>query len=65
MWNDAAHDVFVFRRLTRFMMFTGFRLAEIVGNGSGEIMFITYGCLFWCIDNVMVAAPTRAHSSST
>jgi hypothetical protein len=59
-WSDAAHDVFVFRRLTRFMMFTGFRLAEIVGNGSGEIMFITYGCLFWCIDNVMVAAPTRA-----
>ena len=42
-WSDAAHDVFVFRRLTRFMMFTGFRLAEIVGNGSGEIMFITYG----------------------
>ena len=25
-----------------------------------EIMFITYGRLFWCIGNVMVAAPTRA-----
>ena len=45
-WDDTAHDVFIFRRLTRFMMFTGFRLAEIVGNGSGEIMFLTYGCLF-------------------
>ena len=50
----------VFRRLTRFMTFTGFRLAEIVGDGSGEIMFITYGRPFWCIGNVMVAAPTRA-----
>ena len=62
-WDDAAHDVFVFRRLIRFMMFTGFRLAEIVGNGSGEIMFLTYGCLFWCIDNLMVAKPTRAQLS--
>ena len=25
-WDDTAHDVFIFRRLTRFMMFTGFRL---------------------------------------
>jgi len=58
-WDDAAHDVFIFRRLTRFMMFTGFRLAEVVGNGSGEVMFLTFGCLFWCIDNVMVARPTR------
>ena len=59
-WDDTAHDVFIFRRLTRFMMFTGFRLAEIVGNGSGEIMFLTYGCLFWCVDNVMIAKPSRA-----
>ena len=59
-WDDAAHDVFTFRRLIRFMMFTGFRLAEIVGNGSGEIMFLTYGSLFWCIDNLMIAAPSRA-----
>ena len=59
-WDDTAHDVFIFRRLTRFMMFTGFRLAEIVGNGSGEVMFLTYGCLFWCIDNVMVSKPARA-----
>jgi len=42
------------------MMFTGFRLAEIVGNGSGEVMFLTYGCLFWCIDNVMISKPARA-----
>lgn len=59
-WDDAAHDVFTFRRLIRFMMFTGFRLAEIVGNGSAEIMFLTYGSLFWCIDNLMIAAPSRA-----
>ena len=60
-WDDTAHDVFIFRRLTRFMMFTGFRLAaETVSNGSGEIMFLTYGCLFWCVDNVMIAKPSRA-----
>ena len=64
LWDDSAHDVFIFRRLVRFMMFTGFRLAEIVGNGSEEVMFLTYGCLFWCIDNLMVASPTRAQLAS-
>ena len=59
-WDDAAHDVFIFRRLIRFMMFTGFRLGEVVGNGSGEIMFLTFGCLFWRIDDLMVSAPTQA-----
>ena len=60
-WDDTAHDVFIFQRLSRFMMFTGFRLvAEIVNNGSGEIMFLTYGRLFWCVDNVMIAKPSRA-----
>ena len=59
-WDDTAHDVFIFRRLSRFMMFTGFRLvAEIVNNGSGEIMFLTYGRLFWCVDHVMIAKPSR------
>ena len=60
-WDDTAHDVFIFQRLSRFMMFTGFRLvAEIVNNGSGEIMFLTYGRLFWCVDHVMIAKPSRA-----
>ena len=59
-WDDATHDVFIFRRLIRFMIFTGFRLAEIVGNGSPEIMFLTFGCLVWRINNVMVDKPTRA-----
>ena len=36
--HRTARDVFIFRRLTRFMMFAGFRLsAETAGNGSGEI----------------------------
>ena len=40
MGHRTARDVFIFRRLTRFMMFAGFRLAaETAGNGSGEIMF--------------------------
>ena len=38
--HRTARDVFIFRRLTRFMMFAGFRLAaETAGNGSGEITF--------------------------
>ena len=37
-WLDSTHDVFIFRRLARFMIFTAFRLGEIVGNGSSEIM---------------------------
>lgn len=27
-------------------------------------MFLTFGCLFWCIDGTMVAAPTHAQLSS-
>ena len=38
--HRTARDVSIFRRLTRFMVFAGFRLAaETAGNGSGEITF--------------------------
>ena len=36
--HRTARDVSIFRRLTRFMVFAGFRLAaQTAGNGSGEI----------------------------
>jgi hypothetical protein len=59
-WSDAVHDVFMFRRLNCFLMFTAFRLGEIVAHPSGEIMFITRACLFWCIAGVIISDPTAA-----
>ena len=59
-WTDADHDVFVFVRLNVFLMYTAFRLGEIVAHRSGEIMFITYACLVWCICGVIVIDPTPA-----
>ena len=59
-WSDAMHDVFIFRRLNCFLMFTAFRLGEIVSHPSGEIMFITRACLFWCIAGVIIVNPTAA-----
>ena len=67
MGHRTARDVSIFRRLTRFMVFAGFRLAaETAGNGSGEITFhiLTYGYLFWCVDNVVIAKPSRAQPLS-
>ena len=58
-WDDADHDVFMFRRLNKFMIHTGFRLGEIVRHVSGEIMFLTFCRLTWLINNVVVARPTR------
>jgi hypothetical protein len=38
-WCHLGHDVFMFRRLNRVMIFTAFRLGEVVGHTSGEIMY--------------------------
>ena len=45
-WTDADHDVFIFVRLNVFLMYTAFRLGEIVAHRSGELgaqVFFTQG----------------------
>jgi len=59
-WSDDDHDVFMFRRLNVFMMYTAFRLGEIVAHASGEIMYITRACLVWCICGMIIVDPTPA-----
>lgn len=63
-WCDSQHDVFILRRLTCFLMHTGFRLAEIVGNGSSEVMYLTLDCLTWRINGVMIQRPSREQLAS-
>ena len=58
IWTDDDHDVFMFRRLNVFMMYTAFRAGEIVKHTSGEIMFITRACLVWSIGGVLIVDPT-------
>ena len=50
----------MFRRLIVLLMFTGFRLAEIVAHTSGEIMYLTFESLTWLIGGVVVIEPTLA-----
>ena len=63
-WTDTSHEVFVFRRLVRVLMFSGLRLGEIVGNGSGEVTYITLDCVAWRINGVIVKNPTAAQLHS-
>jgi hypothetical protein len=42
------------------MMWTAFRLASIVGNGSSEVMYLTRGSLNFRISGVWYTNPTRA-----
>jgi hypothetical protein len=63
-WTDTSHEVFVFRRLIRVLIFSGLRLGEIVGNGSGEVTYITLDCVAWRIDGVIVKNPTAAQLNS-
>ena len=63
-WTDDQHDVFILRRLCCFLMHTGFRLAEIVGNGSAEVMYLTLQCLTWRINGKFITHPTRAELAS-
>ena len=58
-WSDTVHDVFIFRRLIVFMMFTAFRLGEVVGNATPEIMYLTWSSLMWFIGGVYLRVPSR------
>ena len=58
MWSDAEHDVFMFRRLSIVLIFTAFRLGEIVAHSSGEIMYLTFESLSWLIGGVVISDPT-------
>ena len=57
-WNDSNHDIFMSRRLNLVLIFTAFRLGEIVGNRSEEIMYLTFASLVWRINGIMVRSPT-------
>ena len=59
VWSDSNHRVFMFRRLNRFLIRTGFRLGEIVAHTSGEVMFLTRASVYWRIDGVWHRAPSR------
>lgn len=63
-WTDACHEVFVFRRLIRVLMVSGLRLGEIVGNGSGEVTYVTLDCVAWRINGVIVKNPSAAQLNS-
>ena len=58
-WTDTNHDVFMFRRLNVFLMWTAFRAGEIVRHSSGEIMYITRACLVWSICGIILTDPTE------
>ena len=60
VWSESNHVVYVFLRLSLFLIRTGFRLAEIVAHTSGEIMYLTFACLMWRINGVWFAAPSAA-----
>ena len=57
-WTDSDHDVFMFRRVSVVLIFTGFRLAELVEHTSGEIMYLTFESLSWLIGGVVVTDPS-------
>ena len=60
-WDPSSnHDVFMFMCLNLFMMHTAFRLGEIVAHRSGEIMFITFACVTWVINGVLITDPSAA-----
>ena len=63
-WADTCHEVFVFRRLIRVLMVSGLRLGEIVGNGSGEVTYVTFDCVAWRINGILVKNPTAAQLNS-
>jgi hypothetical protein len=48
----------MFRQLIVVLIFTGFRLAEIVQHTSGEIMYLTYESLAWLIGGVVITDPS-------
>ena len=58
VWNHDDHDVFSFRMLSIFLMFTAFRLAELVSHASGEIMYITRDAITWHIAGMVLTDPS-------
>ena len=53
MGHRTARDVSIFWRLTRFVVFAGFRL-------EARSRSLTYGYPSLCVDNVVIAKPSRA-----
>ena len=58
-WSDTAVAVFMFRRLIVVLIWTAFRLAEIVAHASGEIMYLTYASVSYVVNGVIYVEPTR------
>ncbi|KAL3915207.1 MAG: hypothetical protein SGPRY_007331 [Prymnesium sp.] len=52
--TDDNHDVFMFKRLNVYFMYTAFRPGEIVAHLGREVMFITRACLVWCICGAII-----------
>lgn len=59
IWSSASHNIFMFQCLSLVMWPTAFRLGEVVRHTSGELMFLTRGCLTWSLSGVIVTNPTR------
>lgn len=60
VWSDDCHDVFIFRRLNVFLMYTAFRL----GEATGPDPFLTFAHLVWSIRGTIVTEPTAAQLRS-
>ena len=60
VWSDDCHDVFIFRRLNVFLMYTAFRL----GEATGPDPFLTFAHLVWSIRGTVVTDPTAAQLRS-
>ena len=60
VWSDDCHDVFIFRRLNVFLMYTAFRL----GEATGPDPFLTFAHLVWSIRGTIVTDPTAAQLRS-
>ena len=64
VWSDDTHLVFMFLRLNLFLMYTAFRLAEIVAHSSGEIMYLTRSDVHLNLSGVVIDDPTPAQLDS-
>ena len=60
VWSDDCHDVFIFRRLNVFLMYTAFRL----GEATGPDPFLTFTHQVWSIRGTIVTDPTAAQLHS-
>lgn len=58
-WLDSVRVVFVFKRLSCFLIHTAFRLGEIVAHVSGEVRYLTFSSVVWRIDHVVYLIPPQ------